>query len=1233
MLPNDVGTKKSQEILTQNKSFERIIVSVSIDSLQVSNPDLLINYIELFKEKLLLQDKDSLISLIETQQDEEQFLTIAESIIDYLPLLLQKEDYTYLDSIIQSNYVAQKLKDNYNTLLHTDGIALKQLIAKDPLGMSLPIFKRLSKLKLEENSILYDGYISDTSLHRFTFFVYTKHVASNTGKNEKLESIFNQAKKELESDTTYKEVKCHFFGAQMVAAGNATQMKKDTIITLSITILLLLSLFLYQFRSYLAPLRIFIPVVFGAAFGVACMYLFYKEVSMIALGASSLILGIAINYSLHFLSHLKHTCNKYQTIIDLAQPMTIGGFTTVVAFLSLQLVHSPVLQQLGMFAAFNLIGSSLCTLIFLPHFISNTNVVKDHKANLIERISSYSFYKNKWLNIFIVAITILGAYKMNDVQFDKDLMQMNYLSDELKKSQSYINEYYSESLQSIFYSTEASSFNEALMENEKAKVLLDSLYNNKQLQKSISISDFLLSNQEKQNRINEWNKFWNSQKKQQVLHDLFLYGNKIGFQNTAFNNTTHLIQTEPSINSFVLDSVFQQFFNHLIVKTQDGYRLLSVIKATPQQRENLLNIKTYKKHYITDRQSFTSQLVEFVKDDFYSILGITSLLVFFTILITYGRIEIALLAFLPMVITWICILGIMALLGIQFNIINIIISTLIFGLGDDYSIFITDSLLDKYKFGTQKLQTVNTSIYLSVATAIIGLGTLIFASHPALKSIALVAVIGILTILFVSQIIQPMLFNFFIQKRADKKFHPFTLWSFSKTIFAFLYYVLGCMLVTILGFILTKCIPFAKDKMKYVYHVIVCKMMWSLLYIMGNVRKKIEHKHEADFSKPSVIIANHASFLDLLRIISLHPKILLMTNKWVWKSPVFGALVRMADYYPVAEGAEFSIHKLKYWVERGYHIAVFPEGTRSYDDTIKRFHKGAFYLAEKLELDIQPILFHGVGYTMSKGDFLLKDGEVNIKYLPRISVHDISYGDTYTLKAKLIGRYFRAEFEKYKLEKEKPFYFREQLLRNYIYKGPVLEWYAKIKTKLEGNYTGIESMVPYKGNVLDLGCGYGFLSYVLHFTSAHRKIVSVDYDEEKIAVANNNFSKNEQLTFIAQNITTYKSDTKFDCILIMDVLHYLTPVSQAMVLHNCKNMLADNGKIILRDGFEDMGKKHKGTVWTEIFSTQLFKFNKTENKLHFLNKKFIQQFADEHQMKVVIEDDTKFTSNIIVTLS
>jgi predicted RND superfamily exporter protein len=59
---------------------------------------------------------------------------------------------------------------------------------------------------------------------------------------------------------------------------------------------------------------------------------------------------------------------------------------------------------------------------------------------------------------------------------------------------------------------------------------------------------------------------------------------------------------------------------------------------------------------ILDKAIVTNSLIESVYTDFNKILLYTSLIVFLALLISYGRIELALITFIPMAITWIWIL-------------------------------------------------------------------------------------------------------------------------------------------------------------------------------------------------------------------------------------------------------------------------------------------------------------------------------------------------------------------------------------------------------------------------------------------------------------------------------------------------------------------------------------------------------------------------------------------------
>lgn len=63
-----------------------------------------------------------------------------------------------------------------------------------------------------------------------------------------------------------------------------------------------------------------------------------------------------------------------------------------------------------------------------------------------------------------------------------------------------------------------------------------------------------------------------------------------------------------------------------------------------------------------------------------------------------------------MAVSWLWILGLMSLFGIQFNIINIILATFIFGQGDDYTIFITEGCQYEYAYGRKMLASYKNSI-------------------------------------------------------------------------------------------------------------------------------------------------------------------------------------------------------------------------------------------------------------------------------------------------------------------------------------------------------------------------------------------------------------------------------------------------------------------------------------------------------------------------------------------
>ena len=111
-----------------------------------------------------------------------------------------------------------------------------------------------------------------------------------------------------------------------------------------------------------------------------------------------------------------------------------------------------------------------------------------------------------------------------------------------------------------------------------------------------------------------------------------------------------------------------------------------------------------------------------------------------------------------------------------------------------------------------------------------------------------------------------------------------------------------------------------------------------------------------------------------------------MTNDWVWKFPFYGAVIRKAGYFPASWGLSVNSEHVKKMVAEGYSVVIFPEGTRTVDGSIGRFHRGAFLAARELGMDILPILIRGFHEALPKHDFFLRPHPLSLEIGERVKV-------------------------------------------------------------------------------------------------------------------------------------------------------------------------------------------------------------------------------------------------------
>ena len=1231
--PDTKDSQNTIKVFDNLKIKDKIIIMLSsADTCHRVEPDSLIEAAGQLQQTLTEKAGGTLIKGIFAQVDQSLIGGATDFVYEHLPLFLTDTDYQRFNSLLTEKGIQVIMQKNYTNLLSPAGIALRSYILRDPLGLGSEALKHLQDFQLEANYEIYDEHIFSKDGSTLLMFITPVFSTGSTGKNDELIKILEEELQHVQGESP--TIRVEYFGGPSVGVYNARQIKKDTILTSSLALLIIIVFISLVFKRKRSIPLIITPVLFGGLFALFLIFFIKGSISAIAVGAGSAVMGIALSYSIHMLAHQNHVSTVQQLIKEIAYPLTVGSFTTIGAFMGLIFTSSDLLRDFGLFASLALVGTTLFCLIYLPHFLKGQADVKQGRVlRIIEKINAYSYEKNKWLVGGILLITVICFFTSQKVGFNNDMMSLNYEPQHLKQSEEKLMQLFDSDEKTVLFVSVGKDMNQATETYAVTNQKLLALKDQGLIKDYASASQFLISPQEQQLRLKRWKDYWTDEKQQQVREQLETAAAEYRFRPGSFDPFYQWLNQPFGEYHYTAqeDDLSGKLLNEWQTSADSITMLISQIRISDQNKETVYqNFSKAQDVVIFDRSYFANKWVSAINDDFYLILYISSFLIFFALWFSYGRIELTLMSFLPMLVSWVIILGLMGILGIEFNIINIILSTFIFGIGDDFSIFIMDGLQNKYRTGQKVLNSHKTAIFFSAFTTVVGMGALVFAKHPALQSISLISILGMIAVVLVAYTIQPLIFRFFIAGPASKGLPPYTLIGLIRTVLLFLLFFIGCIFLRVLIAVLYL-VPVRKSsKQRLVCRLIqiTCK---GILLLATAVKKEHINKANERFQHPAIIIANHQSFIDILVLLSLSSKILMVTNHWVWHSPFFGAIIRYVDFYYIGEGYEQYMERMRKKVKEGYSIAIFPEGTRTYNGKMKRFHKGAFYLAETLQLDILPILLYGNNKIIAKAQpFNIRKGIIYTEILPRIPADDLSFGTTYQERTKRISAYMKEGYARICREKnttDNPAFY-EALIQNYIYKGPVVEWYIRIKVKMERNYRLFNRLIPAQGQITDIGCGFGPLCYMLSMLSEDRDILGIDYDEDKIALAQHGWLRNEHLQFRHGNALEYPLPES-DVFILNDMLHYMSYEHQRTLLLKCADRLRSQGMIIIRDGNSANTSKHRLTRFTELLSTRIFNFNRTAGELYFTTETQLREIAVTCGMNVEIIPNDKYTSNTI----
>jgi uncharacterized protein len=1226
------GKTSLENVIANFRLTDKIIIHISqSDTLKNADPEALVEVAAFLTDSLLSLHDNTVIRNISPNPKDTVFASLIGAITQNLPLYLNDDDYRRMDSLTRPDVVTSIFRNNYRILNSPAGMVMRERIMKDPLGFWSLGLNKLKMLQQGDRFTMINGYVFTRDLKHLLLFITTTNPVSETSSNGRLISTIQHLINN--SETKNSEIRIQYWGGPAMAVGNAIQLKRDVMVTLVIALLLIFLLLAWYFRSLFIPMLGFLPAAYGGLFALSMMFLIKGTISAIALGIGCVLLGLIVDYALYLINRFRAERSIEPVLREMSQTIILCALTSIGAFLCLLFLNSTVLFDLGLFASFSLAGAAIFSLVFLPHFLGERIIHQGitRRPNIVDRIASIRFEKQVPLIVLFCSLGIASLFFLGKVSFETNMNMLNFVDKDLDMAGRELDRINEVSLKSMYIVYPGRDLEEALRVAEKEIPSVAMLERSGTIRNYSGIEGIILSDSLQEARIRRWNDYWTPGKKQQLEKSVSEAAAAIGLRPGSMDGFLASLSKPCSGLTQEQKAYYAQYAFPEYITQKPGMAMVSTIARLQQDERQVVfdHFRNSGDIVVFDRQMITDRFVAGVKSDFDRLVRYTMIFVTLLLVFSLGRIETGLVTAMPMFISWLITLGFMGMTGIRFNIFNIIISSFIFGLGVDYSILMMRGLLYRYKYGIDDLVNTKVAVILSSATTILGVAALFFARHPALNSIALVSVVGVSSVVMITFIFLPLSTDWFLQSRRDKHAFPVTLRILVKTIVTWGNIVFLAITLVIYGNLISPLLPISRKKKQAIFHWFFCRLSKLYIALSFPLHHSVENDHGEDFSKPAIIISNHQSLIETPALLRLHPKILILTNEWVFHNPVFGPVARLSGFIPITGGIEDALELIRKRTDEGYSVLIFPEGHRSQDGHIQRFHKGAFYVAEKLGLDILPVLIFGSGDFLPKGAFFGRPNRLFMKLFPRITANSREFGEGYFERSKRVRRFYIDNYSRFKAYHGNTSYYRRKVLLNFVFKGPVLEWYSRVKLTLEDNYALYHKNLPVSGDILDLGCGYGLMSYMLSYTSGARRVTGVDFDGDKIAVASNGFGKPPNLEFIHADVTNFEFGP-VDGIILSDVLHYLPESEQERLLIRCMQNLRDGGVILLREGVKD-GRRHKGTKLTEFMSTGIA-FNRTSSpsrQLWFLSEEMIRNIARAEGKSVERISGKKNTSNVL----
>ncbi len=149
---------------------------------------------------------------------------------------------------------------------------------------------------------------------------------------------------------------------------------------------------------------------------------------------------------------------------------------------------------------------------------------------------------------------------------------------------------------------------------------------------------------------------------------------------------------------------------------------------------------------------------------------------------------------------------------------------------------------------------------------------------------------------------------------------------------------------------------------------------------------------EAASCQPAILVVNHLSFFDTycMALLPFH-NVAFAIRSWPFRMYWYTPFMRLANYLDVESlGWRVTALRAGEILAQGGNVLFFPEGHRSPDGFLGRFHSGAFALAVETGRPVIPMVITGTDTLLPPGRWWLKPSKIRMEALSPVDPKSFS---------------------------------------------------------------------------------------------------------------------------------------------------------------------------------------------------------------------------------------------------